>query len=126
AIETPVSRRALDRLIDLGLTLAHELDERLGEAERVGAEVEIEAAVVTAYRAERLDTIAVAIHGVKDLEGVGACLAAYSGGHGLTELFEEVRHLDGGHGRVEAFVAGLGARALDRLIDGVGGEDAEG
>ena len=44
---------------------------------------------------------------------------------GLRELAQEVGHLDRGHGRLEALVAGLGAGPLDRLLDGVGGEHAE-
>ena len=39
-------------------------------------------------------------------------------------MLQEIDHLDRGHRRIEPFVAGLCARALDRLLDGVGAGDA--
>ena len=44
--------------------------------------------------------------------------------HGLLELLEQVRHLNGGHGSVEAFVAKLGARPLHGLFEGFRRDEA--
>ena len=38
---------------------------------------------------------------------------------------QQIHHLDGALGALSPLVAGLGARPLDGLLDGVGGEDTE-
>ena len=53
-------------------------------------------------------------------------LAALSGPGGLLNLPDEVGHLDGGHGGLEAFVAGLQPGAVDGLFQVLDGQDAEG
>ena len=45
--------------------------------------------------------------------------------NGTLQTLDEICHLDAGAGDVITLVARLGACALDSLLDGVGGDDAE-
>lgn len=45
---------------------------------------------------------------------------------GMVELAKKIRHLDGGHSRLEPLVSPFGSGAIDCLFESVGGEDTEG